>query len=99
MGFTPRDILMLFFNQGLLLGLLGGVIGLMVGFGLSHIIGAIKIDAGRALNSSNQMIISYDYWIYIKAWVIALLSSVFSALWPSFEAGRLEPMDIIREGG
>lgn len=99
MGFTPRDILMLFFNQGLLLGLLGGVIGLIVGFGLSNIIGAIKIDAGRALNNSNQMIISYDYWIYIKAWVIALLSSVFSALWPSFEAGRLEPMDIIREGG
>lgn len=99
MGFTPKDIMLLFFNQGLLLGVLGGFIGLALGYLLCLLIGTIEVEAGRATSSSNRMIVSYDYLIYIKAWFIALFSSVASALWPSRQAAKLEPMDIIREGG
>ncbi len=99
MGFTPKDIMLLFFNQGLLLGVLGGFIGLALGYLLCLLIGNIEVEAGRATSSSNRMIVSYDYLIYVKAWFIALFSSVASALWPSRQAAKLEPMDIIREGG
>lgn len=99
MGFSPRDIMLLFFNQGLLLGILGGFIGLIVGYGLCLLIGNIEVEAGRATSSSSRMIVSYDYLIYVKAWFIALVSSIASALWPSRQAAKLEPMDIIREGG
>ncbi|MBP9708085.1 MAG: ABC transporter permease [Oligoflexales bacterium] len=99
MGFTPKDVMLIFFNQGLILGTLGGIVGLILGYLLCVFIGTIEIEAGRATSSSNHMIVSYDYLIYIKGWVIAMLSSIASALWPSRHAAKLEPMDIIREGG
>lgn len=45
------------------------------------------------------MIISFSVYIYVKAFLIALFSSVVSSIIPSREAGKLEPMDIIRSGG
>lgn len=99
MGFTPSDIIQLFFNQGLLLGLVGGSIGLVLGFIICWLMGQIEIDPGRIGTSSGRMIISYDYLIYVKAFVIALGSAVLSSIFPARSAGKLEPMDIIRSGG
>lgn len=99
MGFTPNDIVSLFFNQGLILGILGGVIGLGLGFIICFLMGQIEIVPGRMGSSTGRMIISYDLMIYVKAIVIALLSSLFSSIFPARAAGSLDPMDIIRSGG
>lgn len=99
MGFTPSDIVKLFFNQGLLLGLSGGLLGLLMGYMICLLVGQIEIAPGRMGSSSNHMIISYNYIIYIKAFTIALLSSLFSSMLPAREAGKLDPMEIIRSGG
>jgi len=45
------------------------------------------------------MIISFDSIIYVKAFGIAMISSVFSSIIPAREAGKMEPMEIIRSGG
>jgi lipoprotein-releasing system permease protein len=99
MGFNPSDIMLLFFNQGLILGLLGGFFGLIVGYFLCLMIGNIRIEGGHGVSSSNYMYVTYSLSIYFKAYLIALASSVISSLWPSRYAAKLEPMDIIREGG
>ena len=99
MGFTPLDIVKLFFNQGLLLGLVGGLIGLIFGNGICHILAQIEVVPGRMSGPGNKMIISFSTIIYVKAFGIAMLSSVFSSIIPAREAGKLEPMDIIRSGG
>jgi lipoprotein-releasing system permease protein len=99
MGFTPRDIIQLFFNQGLILGVLGGIVGILLGHIICRIIGQIEIVPGRMATSSGKMIISYDSLIYIKAIIISLASALFSSIWPAKAAGKLEPMDIIRSGG
>lgn len=99
MGYTPQNIVQLFFNQGFLLGLVGGLIGLIVGFFLCQLIAQIEIDPGRIGSSTGRMIISYDLTIYFKAFFIALFSALFSSIWPARDAGKLEPMDIIRSGG
>ena len=99
MGFTPSDIIQLFFNQGLILGLLGGLVGIILGFIICWFLSKIEIDPGRIGTSSGRMIISYEYIIYIKAFFIALTSALFSSILPARAAGKLEPMDIIRSGG
>jgi lipoprotein-releasing system permease protein len=99
MGFTPSDIIQLFFNQGLILGLVGGLAGLILGGIICWLMGTIEIDPGRIGTSSGKMIISYDYLIYIKAFAIALGATLFSSILPARAAGKLEPMDIIRSGG
>lgn len=99
MGYTPKDIVQLFFNQGLLLGILGGILGLILGHLICRLIGQIEIIPGRIGSDTGRMIISYDFMIYLKAILIALASSVFSSIFPARLAGKLEPMDIIRSGG
>jgi lipoprotein-releasing system permease protein len=99
MGFTPSDIIQLFFNQGLILGLVGGLVGLVLGGIICWLMGTIEIDPGRIGTSSGKMLISYDYLIYVKAFAIALGATLFSSILPARSAGKLEPMDIIRSGG
>jgi lipoprotein-releasing system permease protein len=99
MGFTPTDIVKLFFNQGLILGIIGGIIGLVLGNILCHIMAQIEVVPGRMSGPGNKMIISFTYIIYLKAFSIAMVSSVFSSIIPAREAGKLEPMEIIRAGG
>jgi lipoprotein-releasing system permease protein len=99
MGFTPRDIVQLFFNQGLILGLIGGIIGLILGFIICHLMAQIEVVPGRMSGPGNRMIISFSYIIYVKAFAIAIVSSIFSSIIPAREAGKLEPMEIIRSGG
>lgn len=99
MGFTPSDIVRLFFNQGLILGLVGGITGLVLGYIICLLMGRINVDPGRIATSAGKMIISFDYFIYIKALIIAIVASLLSSILPARAAGKLEPMDIIRSGG
>ena len=99
MGFTPSDVVQLFFNQGLILGIVGGITGLGLGLIMCWLMGKIDIDPGRIGTSAGKMIISYDYFIYIKALAIAIVASLLSSILPARAAGKLEPMDIIRSGG
>jgi lipoprotein-releasing system permease protein len=95
MGFEPQDITNLFLIQGILLGFLGGVIGVILGFVVSVAMSKIEISADRGLGG-NHMMVSFDYMIYIKAFVLALLSSCFASYFPARSAGKMEPIDIIR---
>jgi lipoprotein-releasing system permease protein len=99
MGFSPGDIVRLFFNQGMLLGILGGIIGLGLGFIICLIMAQIEVVPGRMSGPGNKMIISFEAIIYIKAFSIALMTSIVSSIIPARSGGKLEPMQIIRSGG
>lgn len=98
MGFEPWDITKLFLIQGVILGLVGGIIGLALGLAVSYILSTIEVSSNRGLGG-NTMMISYDFWIYIKAFMLALLSSTFAGFFPANTAGKMEPIDIIRGEG
>lgn len=95
MGFEPKDISNLFLIQGMILGFVGGVIGLAVGLVACYLMSKIEISADRGLGG-NHMIVSFDQMIYVKAIVLALLSSSFASYFPARSAGKLEPIEIIR---
>lgn len=95
MGFEPHDISNLFLIQGVILGIIGGIIGLALGLGIVFGISKIEISADRGLGD-NHMMISYDYIIYLKSFLLAFLSSAFASYFPARTAGRLEPIEIIR---
>jgi lipoprotein-releasing system permease protein len=99
MGFVPGDIVRLFLYQGLILGVIGGVFGLFLGYALCWAIGQVPVASGRMGSSTGTMIISYDWAIYAKAYVMAVLSAAVSSILPARQAGALDPMDIIRSGG
>ncbi len=95
MGFEPRDITNLFLIQGIILGIVGGFVGLLLGVATCYIMSTIEISADRGLGG-NHMMISFDFLIYVKAFLLALVSSSFASFFPARSAGSLEPIDIIR---
>ena len=94
-GFEPYDITNLFLIQGLVLGTVGGILGLLFGFGVSYGMSTIEVSADRGLGG-NHMMISYDYTIYLIGFALAVLSAAFASFFPAYFAGKLEPIDIIR---
>ena len=94
-GFDSHQIVELFMYQGLILGVLGGIIGIIIGYLGCKFIATIKVAPGR-MGSGDTMIISFQYMIYVKAFLLAFFSSLFSSYLPSNAAGKLAPIEIIR---
>ncbi len=94
-GFEPKDVVKLFFIQGLILGVIGGVLGALLGYSATFGMSLIEVSGNRGLGG-NRMMVSYDFWIYVKAFGLAVFCSSFAGYLPSRAAGKLEPIDIIR---
>lgn len=98
LGTRPLKVLQLFILQGFLLGVIGGIIGLAVGFLLAQIISHIGIPMppppGRDTGFSAQIILTarLAFWGAVMAVVPATLAS----LYPAWKAARLPIVDALR---
>ncbi len=93
-GYSPPQILRLVLYQGVVLGVAGGGLGLVLGYGLCRLFGSL--DLGIEIGGSNHLMMSYDLSIYVIAFAAALASALLAAYIPARAASRLTPMDIIR---
>ena len=98
MGFDSRDILTLFFTQGAILGIVGGVTGLLVGFGICSWLETLPSLASPMGKAGGNLQVSFAPRIYGYGLSLALFSSAFASILPARAAGRMTPIDIIRSG-
>lgn len=97
MGYEPRDIVFLFFVQGALLGAIGGLLGIGVGYLVCRYIETLP--AIGHMGGQGHMIVSFQPRIYVIGYVLALFASVVASVLPARAAGSLAPIDVIRGGG
>lgn len=99
MGYTGDEVSRLFLIQGFIFGVAGGALGVLAGYLACHYIETLHIGTPGSVMYRNMMV-SYDWGIYAKAFTLALLASVFAGWIPARAAGKFNPIDIIRtEGG
>ena len=84
-GARGRDILAQFLIEALTLSLLGGLIGIVVGFGVSALIGQI---AGWGVQLSFSTVAA--------AVLFSLAVGVVFGVWPARQAARLDPIQALR---
>jgi len=94
-GFSRRDVVLLFLYQGLLLGLTGAGLGLGIGGLLCMYLSTITLPGTQPL--FNKLIISYNPQIYLRAFLISCGSSLLASYFPARAAGRLSPIEVIRQ--
>jgi lipoprotein-releasing system permease protein len=94
-GFEPHDIVELFLFQGTVLGVIGGVIGVALGFFITVMLSHVEVATGRAFGSGHMMM-SFAPRIYVLGFAIAFFSSALSSYLPARGAGKLHPMEIMR---
>lgn len=94
-GFTGRDVMNIFILQALIIGVLGGILGLGVGYGVSVIIDNIPFNTD-ALPTIKTYPINYNPYFYIGGLTFALVTTFLAGYLPARKAQKIDPVDIIR---
>ncbi|MGB5556159.1 MAG: FtsX-like permease family protein [Flavobacteriaceae bacterium] len=94
-GFSGRDVQLIFMSQAMIIGLLGGLLGLLVGFGLSVLIDNAPFET-EALPTIKTYPINYSALYYVIGIVFALISTFIAGYLPSNKAKKIDPVRIIR---
>jgi lipoprotein-releasing system permease protein len=96
-GFARHDIGVIFLHQGILLGLLGGVIGWAAGAALIRVVAAIPVDFGENAAMRNEHLQMADHVsFYVASLLVAVLVCALAAVQPARRAAALEPTAILR---
>lgn len=98
-GYTPENILRIFLYQGGLLGGVGGLAGIIIGYLLCLYIANIELNIkggpGGGMHMKSLMM-SYEISIYLVAFGASFLSSLLASFLPARKASLMTPIDIIR---
>ncbi len=89
LGWRQRAILGLILRESLVLGLLGGLVGVGVAFGLAALSRLIP-DYGEAL------IYTWQVRTFTTTLIMALTLGLIGGLYPAFRATRMQPVEALR---
>jgi lipoprotein-releasing system permease protein len=96
-GFSRHDIGVIFLHQGVLLGLLGGILGWVAGAALIRAVAAIPVDFGENAVMRNQHLqMAERASFYLVSLVVAIVTCALAAVQPARRAAALEPTAILR---
>lgn len=94
-GFTGRDVMFIFIIQAMVIGVLGGGLGLILGYGISVVIDNIPFVT-EALPTITTYPVNYDPLYYLTGLGFALLATFLAGYLPAVKAKHIDPVDIIR---
>ncbi len=94
-GFSGTDVQLIFMSQAMIIGAIGGILGLIVGFGLSNLIDNVAFET-EALPTITTYPINYNPLYYAIGISFALISTFIAGYLPSNKAKRIDPVEIIR---
>jgi putative ABC transport system permease protein len=98
LGTRRSKILHLFLTEGVLLGVIGGSVGLVAGYGLASIASAIGIPMpappGMATGYTAGILVSWP--LAFDAVVLAIATTLLASIYPSWRASRMTVVDALR---
>lgn len=94
-GFSGKDVNRVFITIALTIGVFGGLLGLVFGFGLSALIDQIPFNTA-ALPTVKTYPINYNIKYYIIGIVFSIVTTYFAGFFPSRKASKIDPVIIIR---
>ena len=101
-GLKPREITLLFLLEGIMIGLVGAVVGTIMGYLITSILGIWGLNYGAFVDMVDYMALmgthiypAFDINLTLqRAAMVALISSI-AAFYPALEASRREPADAL----
>lgn len=94
-GFSGRDVKLIFLCQAMIIGLVGGIVGLILGYAASYGISKVPFET-EALPTVKKMPVNFQFSFYVIGITFALISTYFAGYLPARKAERIDPVDIIR---
>ncbi|MBL7810646.1 MAG: ABC transporter permease [Bacteroidetes bacterium] len=94
-GFSGGDVKRIFLYQAMLIGAVGGVLGLVMGFLVSVGIDNAPFET-EALPTIKTFPVNFDPKYYIIGTVFSLATTLLAGYMPARKASKIDPVEIIR---
>lgn len=95
MGFSASDVKYIFLIQAVVIGLIGSLMGLCIGYGLSYLISRAPFNGGDVI-SLEHLPVNFDPMYYVIGIVFGVSTTAFAGYMPSRKAGKVDPIEILR---
>jgi putative ABC transport system permease protein len=96
LGAADRDVQQLFFAEAGVMGLVGGVFGVLLGWGIGRTIQFATAVYLRRQGMNPPNIWSVPWWLVLGAIAFAVAVSLASGIYPASRAARLDPVQALR---
>lgn len=94
-GFTGGDVMFTFLIQALAIGVIGAILGIIFGYGISAFIDTIPFET-EALPTVKTYPINYNPNFYLLGVLFALVATFLAGYLPARKAQKIDPVEIIR---
>lgn len=94
-GFSGKDVSRIFTYIALAIGLLGGLFGLILGFGFCALIDQVPFDT-EALPNVKTYPMNYSPIYYFIAAAFSVITTYLAGFFPARKASKVDPVEIIR---
>ncbi|MBS9522457.1 ABC transporter permease [Litoribacter alkaliphilus] len=94
-GFSGRDVNLIFIIIALIIGVVGGALGLVFGFLAGLGIERIPFET-EALPTIKTFPVDFNPKYYVIAGVFSIVTTYFAGYFPAKKASKIDPVDIIR---
>jgi lipoprotein-releasing system permease protein len=94
-GFSGKDVQLIFMSQAMIIGFAGGLLGLIIGFGLVSLIDTIPFKT-EALPTIETYPINMNPIFFIIGFSFAMVSTFLAGYLPAKKAKKIDPVKIIR---
>ncbi len=96
LGMTNKDVMNLFLVESALIGLVGGILGLLVGFVISGIIGQIAAMLLVSSHLGGATMVSITPGLIFFALAFSVGIGIISGIFPARRAANLQPVEALR---
>lgn len=95
MGFSDKDVRIIFMTQAMVIGLIGGLTGILLGFLLSYGTSLLPYES-EIFVSTDHLPMNFSPVYYLIGLIFALLTTSLAGYIPSRKASKLDPVTILR---
>jgi putative ABC transport system permease protein len=96
LGAADRDVRQLFFAEAGVMGLVGGVFGVLLGWAIGRAIQLATMIYLKRQGMNPPNIWSVPWWLVLGAIAFSVVISLASGIYPASRAARLDPVEALR---
>ncbi len=95
MSFSDKDVQIIFMTQAIVIGLIGGLTGILLGFLLSYGTSLLPYESDVFV-SIDHLPMNFSPVYYLLGLMFTLLTTSLAGYLPSRKASKLDPITILR---
>ena len=94
-GFSGQDIVQIFLTEAVIIGVLGALVGVVLGFVFSWMVSRLPFDGGEFI-SIDHFPVNFNPVFYLIGVVFGVVTTLLAGYFPAKRAATIDPVAILR---